>query len=240
MKNQQKEELIKKYTDELNQQLEKFALPKYEGSGDKISKQLTKVEFERKMFEVMDKKSTHSQLIKAIYPEQRELRNKSANANFFQQQLQQLKEAASSKLLIDGDILSNYSLCQECNPKIGDKIISKTGRDGVKIHKVDCRSLKTISFDKLLEAHWEGQETNNYGASIELRIFNKYSNLLDVMTIFSDLHIVILQVSIKNNGDGTSSVFLESEFKNPARIAFLLNSLKKYDDSIKVFKKKIY
>lgn len=240
LKNQQKEELIKKYTEELNQQLEKFSLPKYEWSGDKISKQITKPEFEKKLFEIMDKKATYSQLIKSIYPQQRELHNKSANANFFQQQLQQLKEAASWKLLIDGDVLSNYSLCQECNPKIGTKIIAKTSREWVKVHQIDCKSLKTISFDRLLEAHWEGQETNNYGASIELRIFNKYSNLLDIMTIFSDLHIVILQVSIKNNGDGTSSIFLESEFKNPARIAFLLNSLKKYDDSIKVFRKKVY
>jgi hypothetical protein len=51
---------------------------------------------------------------------------------------------------------------------------------------------------------------------------------------------VILQISIKNNGDGTSSIFLESEFKNPARIAFLVNSLKKYDDSIKINKEKVY
>jgi (p)ppGpp synthase/HD superfamily hydrolase len=91
-----------------------------------------------------------------------------------------------------------------------------------------------------LEAHRDGAPTNNYGVSIELVIFNKYSNLLDIMTIFSDLRLVILQVSIKNNGDGTSSIFLESEFKNPARIAFLVNSLKKYDDSIKINKERVY
>jgi hypothetical protein len=47
---------------------------------------------------------------------------------------------------------------------------------------------------------------------------NKYGNLLNIMTTFSELNIVILQISIKNNGDGTSTISLESEFSNPAKM----------------------
>jgi len=242
LKIQQRSEVVKKVIIELNMHLQKFGLPKFESPGHKISKQFAKPELEKKFIEITDRKLNYSQLIKSVYPKEWEQYTKTMNVPQIQtpQQLQVLREATSSKLLIDGDVLSNYSLCQECHPVIGQKIIAKAGRDGVKVHVVECRSLKTISFEKLIEAHRDGQEINNYGVSIELKILNKYSNLLDVMNIFSDLHIVILQVSIKNNGDGTSSVFLESEFKNPSRIAFLLNSLKKYDDSIKIIKKKIY
>jgi len=239
IKSEQKAELIKKATSELNSHLEKINLPKLDWSNDKISKLYSKSELEKKFMEILDKKNNYSQLIKSAYPIEREEKNKSTNASFFQLQLQQIKEAAIWKILIDWDRLSNYSLCKECNPNTHDKIIAKSGRDWIKVHKTSCKSLKTISFDKLLEAHREWQETNNYEVSIDLKIFNKYSSLLDVMTIFGDLHIVILQISIKNNGDWTSDIFLETEFKNPARIAFLLNSLKKYDDSIKVRKKKI-
>lgn len=239
LKHQQKTDLFKKVTTELNTHLEKHKLPKLEGKWDKVSKTYTKQELEKKFMEVVDKKTTYSQIIKSVYPKEREKQNKITNANFFQTQSSQTKEKSLSKILIDGDFLSNYTLCKECNPSTHDKIIAKSSRDWIKVHKVNCKSLKTISFDKLLEAHRQGEKINNYWVSIELRIFNKYSNLLDVMTILGDLHIVILQVSIKNNGDGTSSIFLESEFKNPARIAFLLNSLKKYDDSIKVYKKRI-
>lgn len=188
------------------------------------------------MMEILDKKTNYSQIIKSAYPKERRTYNKLPHTN----PLQPAKEIIASQLLIDGDVLSNYTLCQECKPLVGEKIIARSSREGMKVHGITCKSLKTISFDKLLEAHWEDQEINNYGVSIEIKIFNRYSNLIDVMTIFSDLHIVILQISIKNNGDGTSSIFLDSEFKNPARIAFLLNSLKKYDDSIKVFRKRIY
>lgn len=239
LKNEQKTDLIKKVVSELNTYLEKLNLPKIDSTNDKITKLYSKSELEKKYLEILDKKTTYSQLVKSAYPVEWDIQNKQTNNTFFQTQLQQVKDAVTSRILIDGDHLSNYSLCKECNPSVHDKLIAKSGRDGIKVHKVECKSLKTISFDKLLEAHWELQEVNNYGVSIELKIFNKYSNLLDVMTILWDLHIVILQVSIKNNGDGTSSIFLESEFKNPSRIAFLLNSLKKYDNSIKVHKKKI-
>lgn len=239
LKVQQKDEIMKKYTEELNEFLEKYELPKYEWSGDQIAKMYTKQEFEKKILEIMDKKLTYSQLIKCVYPKEWEATNKMTNTWSHQAQISK-DIPISSKILIDGDRLFNYSLCPECSPVIWQKIIAKAGRDWIKVHTTACKSLKTISFDKLLEAHREGEITNNYIVSIELVIMNKYSNLLDIMTIFSDLRMVILQVSIKNNGDGTSSIFLESEFKNPARIAFLVKSLKKYDDSIKINKEKVY
>ena len=240
IKTQEKTEIIKKYTDELNIFLEKYGLPKYEGSADKIMKMYTKAEFEKKMLEILDRKLTYSQLIKTVYPKEREVINKLNNTNTTPIQQNTKVMPVSARVLVDGDKLFNYSLCPECHPVPGQKIIGKAGREGIKVHTTDCKSLKTISFDKLLEAHREGEQINNYGVSIELVIFNKYSNLLDIMTIFSDLRLVILQISIKNNGDGTSSIFLESEFKNPARIAFLVNSLKKYDDSIKINKERVY
>ena len=240
LKNQQKDEILKKHIEELNVLLEKYNLSKYEGSGDKISKMYTKPEFEKKMVEILDKKLTYSQFIKTVYPKERDILNKLVNSNAHAQGTVTKEVPVLSRVLVDGDRLFNYTLCPECNPIVGQKIIAKAGRDGIKVHTTDCKSLKTISLEKLLEAHRDGAPTNNYGVSIELVIFNKYSNLLDIMTIFSDLRLVILQVSIKNNGDGTSSIFLESEFKNPARIAFLVNSLKKYDDSIKINKERVY
>jgi len=130
-------------------------------------------------------------------------------------------------------------LCNECKPEHGQKIIAKTGKEGIKIHTLECKALKTISFEKLMEAHRSNEERTNYKIAIEIKIQNKYGNLLNIMTTFSELRIVILQIAIKNLGDGSSVIMLESEFNNPSRISFLLNSLKKYDDSVHIMKKKI-
>jgi hypothetical protein len=44
---------------------------------------------------------------------------------------------------------------------------------------------------------------------------------------------------MKNIMEDMSTISFDTEFTNPAKISFLLNALKKYDDSIKVMKKKI-
>ena len=133
----------------------------------------------------------------------------------------------------------NYYFCPECKPKPGDKIIAKSWRDGIIIHAVDCRGTKTISFDKLLEAHRLGESDNIYKIWIELKISSKPGNLIGMMKIFSELHIPVLQVTMKNIQDNMSLVAFETEFSNPGKIAFLLNSLKKHDDYLKVIKKNI-
>jgi hypothetical protein len=58
-----------------------------------------------------------------------------------------------------------------------------------------------------------------------------------MLKIFAELHIPVLQVTMKNLENDLSLIALETEFSNPGKIAFLLNSLKKYDDSLKVTKK---
>jgi (p)ppGpp synthase/HD superfamily hydrolase len=151
----------------------------------------------------------------------------------------QRQEADSLTVIVDGDELINYYFCPECKPVYGDKIIAKTGRDGIKIHDVHCRSMKTVSLEKLLEAHRKGQEKNSYQVTLEFKILSEYANLLSLVNVFSELDISILNIALKNLMDGTSIVTLESLFSNPSKIIFLLNNLKKIDNSIQVVKKKI-
>jgi len=79
-----------------------------------------------------------------------------------------------------------------------------------------------------------------YQVSIELKLTTQYGNIMNIIKIFNELNVEVNQVSLKNLPDGVSVVSLESAFINPARIAFLLNSLKKYDDSVQVLKKRIF
>lgn len=211
----------------------------FSSSADQINKKYSKDEIERKLLAILDKKENYSQLIKSVYPKEVAAQQKQ---NYPEPKLTE-KDLNDSRdtvaVVVDGDILINYYFCHECKPKSGEKIIAKTGRDGIIIHSVDCRGTKTISFDKLLEAHWLGEIDNIYKIWIELKISSKPGNLIGMMKIFSDLHVPVLQVTMKNIQDTMSLVTFETEFSNPGKIAFLLNSLKKYDDSLKVVKKSI-
>lgn len=185
---------------------------------------------------VFDKKENFAALLKKSYPQQR----RAARKLPIKITGSKKEISGASSVIVDSDLHLNYYFCPECKPQLGDRIIAKTGRSGIKIHTLSCRSMKTIAFDKFLEAHREGEKENLYQVAIEFKLTTKYGNIMDIIKIFSELNVSVTQVSLKNLPDGMSLVTLESEFINPARIAFLLNSLKKYDDSVHILKKRIF
>ncbi len=236
---QQREQLVAQALHELNKHLKLFWLPLFYSTGDQISKKYPKAEIEQKLLAILDKKETYRQLIKSVYPKEiAAYRDHTApQAKIATKELNTLKE--NFAVVVDGDKLINYYFCHECKPKPGEKIISKTGRDGIRIHAVDCIGVKTIALDKLLEAHRLGANDTMYKILLEMKVSSKSGNLIGMMKIFSELHVPVLQLSMKNIADNMSWVTFETEFTNPSKIAFLLNSLKKYDDSLKVVKKTI-
>lgn len=237
LKIQQKDQLIAQWIEDLNKHLKMFWLPSFSSSGDQISKKYSKEEVEKTLLSILDKREHYSHLIKSVYPKEYADHKKQVpiHQKPIQKDLDKLKQSLA--VVVDGDALINYYFCNECKPKPWNKIIAKTWRDGIKIHAVDCKWTKTISFDKLLEAHRSGESENIYRISIELTASSKSGKLIGMMKIFSELHIPVLQVTMKNLPDNLSLIVFETEFSNPGKIAFLLNSLKKYDDSLKVVKK---
>ncbi len=239
LKGQQKEQLVAQALHELNKHLKIFWLPLFNSTDDQISKKYSKEVIERRLLDILDKKENYSHFIKSIYPKEIAAQQHETLiwSKLTEKEIQTSKETLA--VVVDGDTLINYYYCPECKPKPWEKIIAKTGRDGIRIHTVDCRGIKTVSFDKLLEAHRLWDLDNIYKIRIELKISSRSGNLIGMMKIFTELHVPVLQVTMKNVQNNMSLVAFETEFSNPGKIAFLLNSLKKYDDSLKVIKKKI-
>ncbi len=236
IKTLQKEDILKHVADEANIFLKWYGLPSLWSTDDKISKIYPKEELEKMMLSIFDKKESFSTLLKKAYPLQwRATRKLAAKTTDSPKETSDL-----TSVIVDGDQRLNYYFCPECKPQPGQRIIAKTGRDGIKLHSLDCRAIKTISFDKFLEAHWEWQGENTYQVALEFKLATQYGNIMSIIKIFNELNISVNQVSLKNLPDGNSIVMLESEFANPARISFLLNSLKKYDDSVHIVKKRIF
>ncbi|MCX6822871.1 MAG: RelA/SpoT family protein [candidate division SR1 bacterium] len=236
LKTLQKEDILKHMVDEANVFLKGYGLPILGSSDDKISKIYAKEELEKFLLGLFDKRESLSTLLKKAYPIQWRATRKLVSKTTASPK----KSTDLASVIVDGDQRLNYYFCPECKPQPGQRIIAKTGRDGIKIHTLDCRAIKTISFEKFMEAHREGQEENMYQLAMEFKLATQYGNIMSIIKIFNELNIEVTQVSLKNLPEGVSIVLLESAFVNPARIAFLLNSLKKYDDSVQVLKKRIF
>lgn len=123
--------------------------------------------------EILDKKYTYTQLIKTVYPKEVIAQQKLSYSGPKPavKDLKAIKDSLS--VVVDNDPLINYYFCPECTPKVDQKIIAKTGRDGIIIHTIHCVSMKTISFDKLLEAHRYGSSENTYLIKVEIKLSKK-------------------------------------------------------------------
>lgn len=235
LKTLQKDDIIKQVTEDANIFLKWYGLPSLWSSDDQISKIYPKEELEKMLISVFDKRESLSHILKKAYPIQwRATRRVVSKADTTKQ------TPDLTSVIVDGDQRLNYYFCPECKPQPWQRIIAKTWRDGIKIHALNCRAIKTISFEKFMEAHREWQEENLYQVAIEFKLATKYGNIMNIIKIFNELNVTVNQVSLKNFPDGNSVISLESESVNPSRISFLLNSLKKYDDSVHIVKKRIF
>lgn len=239
LKSDQKKQLMAQAIKELNAHLKVYWLPLFCSTGDQISKTYSKDEIEKRLMLILNKKEKYSHFITSVYPE--EVRSQKDSLAVTTQLAEQKLNQTNNDLavVVDSDKMINYYFCYECKPKIWEKIIAKVGRDGIKIHVVACRGVSTLSFEKLLEAHRVGELETMYKIFIELKISNRQGNIIGMMNIFNDLHVPVLNITMKNLQENMSLFSFETEFANPNRIAFLLNSLKKHDDSLKITKTKI-
>ncbi|MBP7847609.1 hypothetical protein KA013_00060 [Patescibacteria group bacterium] len=64
--------------------------------------------------------------------------------------------------MVDSDKEMDLGMCPECTPSYPEKVIARSGKDGIKVHTLACEAMKTMDYKKLLEAHWKGQRAAVY------------------------------------------------------------------------------
>jgi len=224
LKLQNRDIVLKKIISDLNKKLKELGLPTLRAKDDKIVKSFTPEELEKKLIEISDKKLSYGKLINIAYPELKEA-NKKINKK---------TQKGESEIIIDGNSIINYQLCPECRPKAGEKVIAKVWRHEIKIHTLTCKALKTTSYANLLEAHRTGEQPNIYHFSLTLHFPKKYTNIMQVMQRISELNIDLQHVWVKNYDDGTTEMIIESQYKSPAQIDYLIKDLQNNSNSIQI------
>jgi len=231
---QEKKERLDVTIQWLNKELKDLWLSVYKSDKDKIYKIIDENEMERRLLLVFEKKDTYHSIIKSVYPDL------FTSNKIEYKKIDNIKiEKTSLNVIVDNNRLLNCTFCPECKPEVNDKIIAKSSKFWMKIHKMDCKALKTISFDNLLEAHWNNQKNNEYKFLLKIKMTNKHMWILDVMSIFSELNFPISELKTKNYEDGNNVLIIESIISNPAKVWFVLKDLKKYLGSIDILKKSI-
>jgi (p)ppGpp synthase/HD superfamily hydrolase len=140
--------------------------------------------------------------------------------------------ASETLITIDGEMKLEHSLCGECNPQAPDKIIAKAWAHGIKIHRIDCESLKSISYDKLLECH-RGSDTSSceiYYVKFTIQLTNKHWSLMSLLSLFHHLNINVTNVSFEHNTSDVSQGIITWAFNIPSKIYYVIKQLEDHHD----------
>ncbi|MCF7834998.1 RelA/SpoT family protein [Candidatus Gracilibacteria bacterium] len=238
LRSQDKKERLDKSIHDFNKILKDFGLANYDSDKDKIVKFFDRHEIERRLLLAFEKKDSYGNIIKVVYPEVFASRERSrTQKNKIEKH--ETKKPDYIPVVVDNNKFINCTICAECKPNIGDKIISKSSKYGIKIHTMNCKALRTVSFVNLLEAHWDGEKAQEYNFLLKIKMLDKYMGILDIMSAYSQLNFPISQMTTKNSEDGTSILIIQSIISNPAKIGYLLKDLKNYTGSIDILRKKI-
>lgn len=203
------------------------------------------MDFEQLMFRIYDKQTSVMKVLQDIYETLANdhmdiLRDMGKKKT---EQLAQTTSAVSlqtsATVIIDGDKVLAYELCQTCIPKTADKIIAKSDRNGIKIHAVHCEALQTITYNKLLEAHRKEQETNDYTLRLRMQVKDTPGIMLQIFKIFDFLVVNIHDLQIKHQEENTE-ITVDLDIKNPYKMFYILEELKNKKDILKVIYKQIF
>lgn len=145
-------------------------------------------------------------------------------------------EVNSSRIYIDQSHLFEYHLCPECNPITWQAIIAKSGKDWMKIHTLECSALKTINYDKLMEAHREWEEEWPYHVQFHFTVKNQSKVLIKILTIFAQLWVNIQSVDFPSQKSEFVTWSIVWEFPIPSKVTFVLKHLEKLEPHIEVKK----
>lgn len=237
LKTKERTHLLDRSLKLLDEKLKELGLPALYSKDDRITKQYKNSEFDRALLQLLDKQFWYTTFARKIYKD-------ILPEDFLHQQQAEKKKTAwivqtplAQTVVVDGDMTIGYFLCPECRPEVGNKIIARSGKDGIKIHRMSCVALQSVSYNKLLEAHRAGQEQSNYKFSLKLLCDDQPGILLQLFEVFSELRLNITWIHSEMHNINQQYVYLTVDVNNPAKIQFLINELKKHVSSLKIVKK---
>lgn len=234
VKNEKRDDLVERSTNIINKKLKSLSLPNISSKDDKIHKIFDKKELENKLIDAVEQKWIYNNIIRGAYPEAYQ---KLINKNNPQKSKEEIIKNKTKNVIIDEDKLLNYQMCPECRPSYPEKIIAKTWRDWIKVHSLLCKSMKTISPWKLLEAHREWKNKTSYIVTSKINVDEKL-DLIELLWLFSKFNINVQKFSIKDDLKSNRKIVkIVREVNNPWQIWMLCKHAQQYWEQIKVIKR---
>lgn len=103
---------------------------------------------------------------------------------------------------------------------------------------MNCKALKTVSYNSLLEAHRKDEEkSNTYDIQVQIQFIKRNVTMIDIIGMFNVFSIPIIKFELEKINDKTMLAKIEGEISNPAKLGFLFSDLQKNHQGIEIVSK---
>ncbi len=102
------------------------------------------------------------------------------------------------------DIMVRYAKC--CDPIPGDEIVGYISRGrGVVVHTADCRHVRDMDPERLVDVHWDIREKRDYPVQMRIICNDKKGILADVSTAISLMDVNITHAETTTTPEGKAT-----------------------------------
>jgi guanosine-3',5'-bis(diphosphate) 3'-pyrophosphohydrolase len=131
------------------------------------------------------------------------------------------------------DILVRFGKC--CHPLPGEPVIGFITRGrGVTVHAKNCRYLKDVDPNRLVEVEWESSEDTNYLARLKVTNISKKGMLANISTILSQSEANIVNADIHTTVDKKGISTFTIEVSNYNQLKNIISKIKNIKEVLKV------
>ena len=135
------------------------------------------------------------------------------------------------------DVMTKMARC--CTPVPGDPITGFITRgDGVSVHRVDCKNVKSLVKERIVEVSWADEARGVFTVQIQVEALDRSGLLSDVTRVLTESHVNILSASVSTGRDRVAISKFVFEMADPSHLEHLLNQVRRIDNVYDVYRVK--
>ncbi len=147
----------------------------------------------------------------------------------FEFKKKEISRPSKEGIIVKGIDNIKVTLANCCNPIPGDEIIGYVSRGkGVRIHQSSCATIEGEN-SRLIEVSWDENIVNNilHQVDIIIRASDRSNLLIEIMNVFSQLKITVVELNaLIHNDTLTSSFQISIMVKNTEHFTSVLKAIK--------------
>ena len=111
-------------------------------------------------------------------------------------------------------------------------------RGRVSVHRVDCKNVKSLVKERIVEVSWADQARGVFMVQIQVEALDRSGLLSDVTRVLTESHVNILSASVSTGRDRVAISKFVFEMADPSHLDHLLNQVRRIDNVYDVYRVK--